>query len=89
MTKLQFVDSFAEKTGLTKAEAKKAVEAFLSTTTETLSKGEKLSFPGFGTWEVVHKKATTGINPSTKEKIDIPARNVVKFRVGSNLKKSV
>lgn len=90
MNKAQLVDSIAKKSNLTKADAKKALEAFVETTTETLKNGEKIALVGFGTFGVTKRAARKGRNPQKpNEVIDIPAKNVVKFSVGSELKNAV
>ncbi|MDD2634858.1 MAG: HU family DNA-binding protein [Bacteroidales bacterium] len=90
MNKAQLVDSIAKKSNLTKADAKKALEAFVETTTETLKDGEKIALVGFGTFGVTKRAARKGRNPQKpNEVIDIPAKNVVKFSVGSELKNAV
>ncbi len=90
MNKAQLVDSIAKKANLTKADAKKALDAFVETTTETLKDGEKIALVGFGTFGVTRRAARKGRNPQKpNEVIDIPAKNVVKFSVGSELKNAV
>lgn len=85
MNKTELISAIAEKAGLSKVSAKKALEAFLSSVEETLAKGEKLTLVGFGTFSVVKKAARTSVNPATKQPIKIPAKNVVKFKAGANL----
>ena len=85
MNKTELISAIAEKAGLSKESAKKALEAFLSSVEETLAKGEKLTLVGFGTFSVVKKAARTGVNPATKQPIKIPAKNVVKFKAGASL----
>ena len=90
MNKAQLIDSIAKKSNLTKADAKKALDAFVETTTETLKDGEKIALVGFGTFGVTRRAARKGRNPQKpNEVIDIPAKNVVKFSVGSELKNAV
>ncbi len=85
MNKSELIDAMAAKAGLTKVQAKEALEAFMSTTSETLKKGDKVSLIGFGTFEVRERAARTGYNPSAKKSVKIPAKNVVKFKVGAKL----
>ncbi len=85
MNKSELIDAMAEKAGLTKVQAKNALDAFMCTTSETLKKGDKISLIGFGTFEIKNRPARTGINPATKKAINIPAKNVVKFKVGAKL----
>ena len=73
MTKAELVTSIAEKTGLTKKDSEKALAAFVDTVTETLAKGDSIQLVGFGTFEVRERAAREGINPRTKEKIEIAA----------------
>ncbi|HCC50733.1 MAG TPA: DNA-binding protein [Porphyromonadaceae bacterium] len=87
MNKKDFVGAVAEKTGLSKIDAKKSVEAFFETVEEAVKKGEKVSLLGFGSFSVVKKAARKGINPKTKKTINIPAREVVKFKPGAGLQK--
>lgn len=89
MYKKDFVASVAEKTGLSKNAANKAVDAVLETITEALSKGDKVSFVGFGTFEVSERAARTGRNLQTGESITIPATKVGKFKAGASLKKAI
>lgn len=70
---------------MTKADATKALNAFLEVVTEALKKGEKVTLVGFGTFTVAERAARTGINPATKETIEIPARKAVKFKPGMEL----
>lgn len=89
MNKSDFISSVAEKSGLTKADAKKAVDAFCETATEVLKAGDKLALLGFGTFSVTEKPARTGLNPRTKEPIEIAARKVAKFKPGAELADAV
>ncbi len=89
MNKSDFISSVAEKSGLTKADAKKAVDAFCETVTEVLKAGDKLTLLGFGTFSVTEKPARTGLNPRTKEPIEIAARKVAKFKPGAELADAV
>ena len=89
MNKSDFISSVAEKSGLTKADAKKAVDAFCETVTEVLKSGDKLALLGFGTFSVTEKPARTGLNPRTKEPIEIAARKVAKFKPGAELADAV
>lgn len=85
MNKSELLNAMAAESGLNKADCKKALEAFVSTVTKTLKAGDKVSLVGFGTFAVVERAARTGINPSTKESIEIPAKKVAKFKVGAEL----
>ena len=70
---------------LEQSRRKKAVEAFVSTVTKALQEGDKVSLIGFGTFSVAERSARTGINPSTKATITIPAKKVTKFKPGAEL----
>ncbi|GAB4242231.1 MAG: HU family DNA-binding protein [Thermoleophilia bacterium] len=89
MIKSEFVDRVASKTGLSKKDAGAAVDAFIDTVKDALSEGEDVQFTGFGKFYVQERGARTGINPQTKEKINIAASKVPKFSPGSALKNSV
>ena len=86
MNKSELISAIAEKSGLTKVDARKALDGFINATTEALKNGEKISLIGFGTFDITERKARVGLNPKTKEKIQIPAKKVIKFKVGSDLK---
>lgn len=85
MNKTELIASMAEKAGMTKVDAKKALEAFLCSVEGELKAGNKVSLPGFGTFSVKERPARTGINPLTKESITIAAKKMAKFKAGSNL----
>jgi DNA-binding protein HU-beta len=89
MTKSELIASVAEKAGLTKKDADKAVNAAIETITEALVSGDKVQIVGFGTFSVKDRKARTAINLVTKEKIDVPATRVASFKVGKALKEAV
>ena len=74
MNKADLISAVAAEAGLSKVDAKKAVEAFVSTVTKALQEGDKVSLIGFGTFSVAERSARTGINPSTKATITIPAK---------------
>ena len=87
MNKNELVAAIAEKAGLTKVQAKAALDATVESVTKALAKGDKVALIGFGTFAVVEKGERTGINPRTKEQIEIPARKVVKFKPAADLGK--
>ncbi|THB64044.1 MAG: HU family DNA-binding protein [Desulfovibrio sp.] len=89
MTKADLVVKIAEKANLTKANAERALNAFLEAVEQTLVKEGKLTLTGFGTFVVDTRKARKGRNPRTGAVIDIPASKVVKFRPGKLLKEAV
>ena len=74
---------------ISKNKADQAVTAILSVISEALSKGEKVTLSGFGTFHVSQRQAKKGVNPRTKEPITIPAASVPKFRPGKDLKENV
>ena len=83
MNKADLISAVAAEAGLSKVDAKKAVEAFVSTVTKALQEGDKVSL--IGTFSVAERSARTGINPSTKATITIPAKKVTKFKPGAEL----
>lgn len=89
MNKAELIDSISDGAGITKADAKKALDAFIDTTTKTLKKGDRLSLVGFGSFSISKRSARTGRNPQTGKEIQIPAKNVVKFKAGAELADSV
>jgi DNA-binding protein HU-beta len=86
MTKAEFVDRVASKSGLSKRDAGKAVDAFLDSIEESLVQGEAVSFTGFGKFSPQQRSARQGVNPRTGEKVTIAAATVPKFSAGSALK---
>ncbi len=89
MTKAEFIDQIALKTGLSKKDAGEAVEAMLGTITDTLARGGEVAFTGFGKFTAQARAARMGVNPRTGEKVQIQATTVPKFSAGSQLKASV
>lgn len=89
MNKAELINAMAEKSGLSKVDAKKALDSFMSVVTETLKSGDKVSLIGFGTFSVSERQARTGINPATQKLIQIPAKKVAKFKAGLELAEAV
>jgi DNA-binding protein HU-beta len=89
MNKADLVNSISEKTGLTKSKTNEVVDAFVSSITESLKSGEKVTLVGFGTFATTKKEARKGRNPKTGETIEIQSKTVAKFKAGSELSKSV
>ena len=89
MNKTELVAAVAEKTGMSKKDSKKAVNAAFDSITEALAAGEKVQLVGFGAFEVKERNARVGRNPKTKETIEIPASRVASFKVGKALKDAV
>jgi DNA-binding protein HU-beta len=90
VTKQEFVDAVAQRSGLGKREAAQAVDAVLDTITDTLRRRDQINFTGFGKFATSERKARMGVNPRNPgEKVHIPAATVPKFTAGSALKQSV
>ena len=89
MTKQEFVDQVAGRSGLSKADAGKAVEAFLDSVEAILRRRDSVNFTGFGKFSTSDRAARMGVNPRTGEKVHIAAATVPKFSAGSKLKASV
>ncbi|MBN2519989.1 MAG: HU family DNA-binding protein [Bacteroidales bacterium] len=89
MNKAQLIDSIAGDANLTKADAKKALDAFIKATTGALKKGDRVALVGFGSFSVSKRNARTGRNPQTGKPITIAAKKVVKFKAGSDLSDAV
>ena len=87
MNKTDLVNEIAAKAKLNKVDAKAALDGVLESIAQALSNDDKVQLIGFGTFSVMEKEARTGINPRTKEKIEIPARKVVKFKPAADLGK--
>jgi len=83
------VHSIVEKTELSKKDVEAVLESFIDEVTAELSKGNKVTLTGFGTFKVSKRAAREGINPQTKAKITIPAMTVPKFTAGKTLKEAV
>lgn len=86
MNKAELIDAMSTVTKFSKVECKKALEAVVDIVTKTLKKGKSIVLTNFGTFHVVQRKTRIGVNPSTGQKMKIPARKVVKFKVGKKLK---
>lgn len=89
MNKAELIDAIAKDANLTKADSKKALDAFVKSTTKALKKGERVALVGFGSFSVAKRSQRTGRNPQTGKPITIPAKKVVKFKAGSDLSESV
>ncbi len=86
MTKTELVNAIAEKSGLAKSDAEKALKAFVDTVTQALQNDDKVAMVGFGTFSVGERAARTGKNPQTGAEIQIAAAKVPKFKAGKALK---
>ena len=89
MNKTEFVAAVAQKSGLSKKDAEKAVKAFVDTVSEQMVAGDKITIVGFGTFEVSERAAREGRNPKTGEAMPIPASRVPRFKAGKGLKDAV
>ena len=89
MNKSDLINAMAAESGLSKADSKKALDAFVSAVSAALKDGDKVALVGFGTFSVSERGERTGINPATKQTITIPAKKVVKFEAGNELEGAV
>ena len=89
MTKAELVGRIACEGGITKSQAEKAVDGFVSAVSAALASGDKITLVGFGTFSVGSRSQREGRNPRTGEKIKIPASKVVKFKAGKTLSEKV
>jgi DNA-binding protein HU-beta len=85
MNKAELIDAIAADAGLSKADAKKALDGFVNATAGALKKGDRISLVGFGSFSVSQRAARTGRNPQTGKEIKISAKNVVRFKAGAEL----
>ena len=89
MNKGEFVEALADRLDVSRAQADRALSAVLDLVAEQLTKGEKVAFTGFGSFEVSKREARTGRNPQTGATIKIPASKVPKFTAGATLRTTV
>ncbi len=85
MNKSELVSAIAAGAGLSKVDAKKALDATLAAVTNAMKANDKVALVGFGTFAVTERPARTGVNPATGQKIQIAAKKVVKFKAGAEL----
>ena len=85
MNKVELINAIAEKAGMTKVDARKAIDAIMDVTKEALNKGDKIALVGLGTMSVIERPARTGRNPKTGKDIMIEAKKVVKFKPAANI----
>lgn len=85
MNKAELIDAMAAGAGISKADAKKALDAFVDSTTSALKKGDRVALVGFGSFSVSTRAARKGRNPQTGQEINIAAKKVVKFKAGADL----
>jgi DNA-binding protein HU-beta len=89
MNKAELIDAMAEKSGLSKADSKKALDAFIGSVTDALKGKDRVSLVGFGSFSVSERSERKGRNPQTGKEITIAAKNVVKFKAGAELSDAV
>ena len=89
MNKAELISEVSEKVGITKKEIGNIVDATMEAIRKALSKGEKVTLVGFGTFQIIERKARRGRNPQTGEELQIPAKKVPKFRAGKALREKV
>ena len=85
MNKAELIESMASSAGMSKADAKKALDAFIDTTAKALKKGDRVALVGFGSFSTSERAARKGRNPQTGKEITIKAKKVVKFKAGADL----
>jgi DNA-binding protein HU-beta len=85
MNKTELIDAIAANSGLTKADAKRALDGFTNSVEGALKNGDRISLVGFGSWAVSQRAERTGRNPKTGKEIKIEAKNVVRFKAGADL----
>ena len=89
MNKAQLIDAMAASAKITKVDAKKALDGFITATTKALKAGDRVALVGFGSFSVTKRAARKGRNPRTGKVISIAAKKVVKFKAGTELSKKV
>ena len=89
MNKAELIESMAAEAGMTKADAKRALDAFIASTNKALKKGDRVALVGFGSFSVSKRAARKGRNPQTGKEIKIAAKKVVKFKAGNELASKV
>jgi len=89
MNKTELINAIAKESGLSKADAKKALDGFITSVINELKNGGKITLVGFGIFQVFEKQARQGINPRTKQPITIEGKRVAKFKAGAELANAV
>ncbi len=89
MNKAELIDAMSSNSGLTKADSRRALDAFIEATEGALKKGERVALVGFGSFAVNKRNARKGRNPQTGKEINIEAKNVIKFKAGTDLNRKV
>jgi DNA-binding protein HU-beta len=85
MNKQELIDAIASGSGLTKADSKRALDAFIESVSGALKKGDRVALVGFGSYSISERSAREGRNPQTGKTIKIAAKKVVKFKAGAEL----
>lgn len=89
MNKSELINSLSEETQFSKKDITRVLDSLTRIVERTLKKGEKVSLTGFGSWWISCRPARKGINPATKQRIDLPAVSVPRFKAGKNLREVV
>jgi|TARA_B110000261_G_C12767289_1_gene231043 DNA-binding protein HU-beta len=89
MNKAELIEAVASESGLSKADAKRALESFVNQATGALKKGDRIALVGFGSFSISNRVARMGRNPQTGKEIKIAAKKVVKFKPGANLSEAL
>ena len=89
MNKAELIEAMANNAKISKADAKRALDSFIDTTSKALKKGDRVALVGFGSFSVSRRAARKGRNPQTGKEIQIKAKNVVRFKAGSELSAKV
>jgi len=89
MNKTELINAIAAEAGLSKGDAKKALDAVVKSVSDALVAGDKISLIGFGTFSISERSARPGINPATKQPIQIAAKKVAKFKAGAELTSAI
>ena len=89
MNKAELVEEVADQTGLTKKASREVVDAIISAITDSLVREERVTLVGFGTFQVMERKARRGRNPRTGKELQIPAKKAPKFKAGRSLREAV
>jgi DNA-binding protein HU-beta len=89
MNKSELINELSEETTFSKMDVTRVLDSITRIICRTLRKGEKVSITGFGSFHISHRPSRKGLNPATKERIDIPETNVARFKAGKNLREVV
>ena len=89
MNKGELIDAIAQGANVSRGDAENALNAFIDTVQNTVASGDKVTLPGFGTFQPTLRKARTGVDPRTRQPVQIPERKAAKFTVGSKFKSHV